>query len=537
MKTHFIFNYATLIDPDIIGLIRILIKNKFQVAVVSVDHPAIEIQKYLPDCPGVIVRGSEQNQVLKELYLQSASKIQELHYLTVVFGRYPLEQQVAEQLGFYAILVKKGQLKAIFKKLKIAAPHQLQYLPELKKIKHQHHYKMGYPASLFQWLRGKFTEDGITINEQQKKLAGDYLLDVGNFNFFINNPGDPFYPSENYLGHSCIFEQEIIKILGRYYGLPETQARGFVTSGGTEGNFSGLWWARNFFKKDKIVVYYSSASHYSIAKIADQLRLHSVIVPAKLTEEMDLDAFLAAIKLHMKKNPQTPIIVNANAGTIKKGAIDDVQAMHEILQQEVVKLGGKFSLHLDAACLGAVIPLIKPYGQHIQNYFSELTVNTIAISTHKFFGTNNIGGIILTHRDFLESSHYSSNDEIGYVGKIHDITPSGSRSGNLTLQLHNLLYILDVHTDCCRLKKLLHQTQQNCAYLYQQLSALHGPEKILWLKNSFSIVFPKPSPKLMRKYSLMPISTDQVGAYGLFNLTKSLIDEFIEEYKHDNNFH
>ncbi len=533
MKTHFIFNFTTLIDSDIISLIRILLENKFPVTVVSVEQPAIEIEKHLIACGKVVVRGSEQGQDLRKLYMESASAIQELQYLTVVFAKNSFEQQAAEALGFYVILLAHQDLKKNFKKLKIAFPYQLQYLPEIKKIENVHKYKMGYPASLFQWLRGKYTKEGVKLNRNEKKISGEYLLDFGNFNFFINNPGDPFYPSENYQGNSCIFEQEIIKILAHYYGLPTEQARGFVTSGGTEGNFSGLWWARNHLRSEKVAVYYSSASHYSIYKIARQLKLQSFIIPAKATEEIDLDLFAKAIILHMKKHPQTPIIVNANAGTIKTGAVDDLPAMKKILEIEVVAKGGKYSLHLDAACLGAVLPLVKPYGEQIRNYFAELSIDTIAISTHKFFGTNSVSGVILTRKEFLESSRYSQEDEIAYVGRIHDITPSGSRSGNHALQIHNIFYMLDLHTDCSRLKKLLEQTQKNCAYLYQQLSAIQGPEKIIWLKNSFSIVFPKPSLGLIQKYSLMPVSTDSVGIYGLFNLTKNLMDEFIEEYRRE----
>ena len=329
----------------------------------------------------------------------------------MVFDDGDKSSRLAEELGFYVINIKYKSLQKIFKILKVTEPHQLQYLPEIKKIKNCLKYKMGYPASIYQNLYGEFSNTGLVLKKKTQKLDGEPLLDLGNFNFFINNPGDPFFLSKNYLGHTCIFEQDIINILGRYYGLPDSTARGFVTSGGTEGNFSGLWWARNNLiarmaikspgKTSRVAIYFSSASHYSIIKIAGQLGLEPHVIPARITEEINMEKFTAAIKTHMRKNPQIPIIVSANAGTIKTGAIDNVPAMKKILENEVRKKGGYYFMHLDAACMGAVLPLIKPFGPNIKNYFTGLGISTIAISAHKFFGTSSVCGIILTTKKFL----------------------------------------------------------------------------------------------------------------------------------------
>ena len=108
--------------------------------------------------------------------------------------------------------------------------------------------------------------------------------------------------------------------------------------------------------------------------------------------------------------------------------------------------------------------------------------------------------------------------EIAYVGKIHDITPSGSRSGNNVLQIHNLFYQLDLHTDRKRLKQILAQCQKNCEYFYERLITVFSEKKVLWLKNSFSIIFPRPSDFLIQKYSLMPVPDNRVSVYGLVNL-------------------
>lgn len=244
MKTHFIFNSSVLAYPRILQLINVLIKNNFPVAVISNRLETRKLKQTLL-LPKLTLIGADQGHNLRDLYLQACPADAELRYLTVVFDCESEFSVVAEELGFYVINIKNKKLQEIFKKLKVTEPHQLQYLPEIKKIKDFLNNKIGYPLSIYQYLHGEFTDTGITLNKKSKKIAGEPLLDLGNFNYLINNPGDPFFLSKNFSGHTCIFEQDVINILGRYYGLPDLAARGFVTSGGTEGNFSGLWWARN----------------------------------------------------------------------------------------------------------------------------------------------------------------------------------------------------------------------------------------------------------------------------------------------------
>lgn len=540
MKTHFIFNQSLLSNSEIILLIRGLVKNNFPVSIISDQMRTAQLRKKNLGLKQVNFVGRDQGETLHELYLAASPQIAELRYLTVVFADTLESSRAAKKLGLYVIRLKNHNLDKALKKFKINAVHQLQYLPEINKIQNFLQNKLGYPASIMQYLHGVFTKTGVKINQQSKKLLGEPVLNLGNFNFFINNPGDPFILSDSFIGHTCVFEQEIIDILGQYYGLPAKIARGFVTTDGTEGNFSGLWWARNNLRmkfaqqlnpQTPIALYFSAASHYSLGKIAEQLDLQTHIIPTEPTEVINLEIFAREIKRHMQETPQIPLIVSANAGTTKTGAIDDILQIKRLLESVVSSQGGHFIIHLDAACIGAVLPLLRPYGDQVKNYFSDLNISSIAISGHKFFGMASICGIVLTTHDYLAQCINKNNPEISYVGHIHDITPSGSRSGNNVLQLHNILYMLDVHTDRKRLKKVLHQCQINCEYFYRKLLTLFVQEKILWLKNSFSIIFPRPSHGLIRKYSLMPIADDRVGIYGLVNLEKKLIDQFIAEYK------
>ena len=517
MKTHFIFNYSVVRQKGVLALIHDLMAHRFPVTIVS---PKKKLRLDTSIFPKIL--GGEVSSHLEELYLLASPKSDESRYLTLVFCQDKAEINAAQKLGFAFINLKKTPLEKIAKKLQVLASYQWQYVPEINKIKTYLKCKLGYPTSLYQ---------SLSHIRNVSNLSTSPFLDIGNFNYFINNPGDPFFLSQNYMTHSCLFEQEVIRMLGKFYGLSALEARGFVTSGGTEGNFSGLWWARDFFGKKRTAVYFSTAAHYSVAKIAEQLNLEAYPIAVAADETLDIDAFNVAIKNHMQHSPTVPLIVSANAGTVRYGAIDDVPAIKKILDQQVVSRGGKYIIHLDAACSGAVLPLMKPFGKNIKNYFTELGISTLSISGHKFFGLTDICGVILTTQEFLDHSTRPENKKIAYVGQIHDITPSGSRSGNNVLQMHNIFYNLDMHRDRARLKELLKLSLRNCTYFYKRICQLLGDNQVVWLKNSFSIIFSSPSFDLVRKYSLMPIPGNKAGVYGLINLTPELTDQFIKEYQ------
>lgn len=507
------------------ALIHELLAHRFTVTIVSTHCRIDEIEQNkfkAKKSPKIL--GCERSSHLEELYLQSSPKPDESRYLTLVFGQSAKEIHTAQKLGFAFINLNKTPLAQISKKLQILASYQWQYVPEINKIKTYLFHKLGYPASLYQ---------SLTHIRNVSNLSATPFLDIGNFNYFINNPGDPFFLSQNYMSHSCLFEQEVVRMLGKFYGLSAAEARGFVTSGGTEGNFSGLWWARDFLATKRTALYFSTAAHYSVAKIAEQLKLEAYPIAAAADETLDINAFHEAIKKHMRHFPKVPMIISANAGTVRYGAIDDVPAIKQILDRQVLSRGGKYIIHLDAACAGAVLPLLKPFGKNIKNYFTELGVSTLSISGHKFFGLTDICGVILTTQKYLDHSTRPENKKIAYVGQIHDITPSGSRSGNNVLQMHNLFYNLDMHRDHAKLKETLKLSLQNCRYFYKSICQLLGERQVVWLKNSFSIIFPTPSFDLVRKYSLMPIPGNKAGVYGLINLIPALTDQFVKEYREE----
>lgn len=435
-------------------------------------------------------------------------------------------------------------------------------------------HKMGYPVSLLSYL-------GV-INNEILGIKPDSLANV-----LLNNVGDPFKDSETSLMEVKKHERELIFMLERFYGMPKNTTRGYVTTGGTEGNFAGLWWSKRYLinlllpqlielddaiklkikeekelnvqlvkipkndfepraiqlqkiidirdtigvYKDKLqqlltptVFYTKGHTHYSIPKIAEILRLNIREVQPNADGSMDLAILKRELILHLGAHPRSPIIIIANIGTTITGAIDDVpgikKAMDELSQKP------SYTIHLDGALTGFVMPVLKPFGE-IQNYFTDLGVNTLAVSAHKYPGLSQPCGILLAKRDFFEKAFEKSERSIDYVGNILDVTITGSRSGLNVLMFYNALKTLELDKDAAFLKKLVQENLQMADYLYKELIKLYGAEKVSYPYH-FNVTFPKPSMSLAKKYQLM-VTGERATICVLTNITKELVDRFIRD--------
>src|SRR5438045_2513352 len=107
------------------------------------------------------------------------------------------------------------------------------YKALLRYVNHLAAHKLGYPVSLLTYL-------GV-VNNQELGIKYGSLANV-----LLNNVGDPFKDSETSLLEVKKHERAIIMILEKFYGLKPDEARGYVTTGGTEGNFAGLWWSKRY---------------------------------------------------------------------------------------------------------------------------------------------------------------------------------------------------------------------------------------------------------------------------------------------------
>lgn len=434
--------------------------------------------------------------------------------------------------------------------------------------------KMGYPVSLLTYL-------GVVDNRMLGIKTGSLA------NVLLNNVGDPFKDSETSLLEVKKHEREIIFILEKFYGLPQNDARGYVTTGGTEGNFASLWWSKRYIINNSIdtivakdnliklkqkeelqlqaelakipndqyqiriehlqkiidaknsiteiksitqqlitptVFYCKDHTHYSIPKISEVLRLNIRPVQANEDGSINLNELKKELLLHVGAYPHSGVIVIANIGTTITGAVDDVPAINKILK-EIMPIPN-FTIHMDGALAGFVLPILKPFGD-IKNYFSEIGVNTLAVSAHKYPGLSQPCGIILAQKDFFNKAFEKTERSVEYVGNIVDVTIAGSRSGLNVLMFYNALHALGMDKGYEKLTRMVEENMEHASYLYKRLIELYGAENVRYPFH-FNVIFPRPSKELARKYQLM-LTGDHATICVLTNITKKLIDQFIKD--------
>jgi histidine decarboxylase len=438
--------------------------------------------------------------------------------------------------------------------------------------------KLGYPVSLLTYLG---VLDNQILGIRPNSLA----------NVLLNNVGDPFKDSETSLMEVKKHERVVISILEKFYGLHENEIRGYVTTGGTEGNFAGIWWSKRYLintvlpslveRDDKIklqlkeeqerlaelskislndyqrraiqlqkildirnsisenrgvvqqlltptVFYTRGHTHYSIPKIAEILHLNIRPVEPNSDGSMSISNFKKELLIHLGAYPFSPVIVIANIGTTITGAIDDVPEIKKSIEGMQTKL--VYTIHMDGALTGFVLPVLKPFGE-VKNYFDAIGVNTLAVSAHKYPGLSQPCGIILARRTFFEKAFEKSERSIDYVGNIVDVTITGSRSGLNVLMFYNALRTLGLHKNTDKLKEMVQANLRDAKYLYDELVKIYGKDKVHYPYH-FNVMFPKPSMTLAKKYQLM-ITGEIATICVLTNVNKELIDKFIVDLKID----
>lgn len=479
-------------------------------------------------------------------------------------GSNNIELERLQAQGAYAVALSVSDMLEQFR---IRNYYQIQYLPYAIYLK-TFRKKVGYPASLLDTLCGRFVRPHLAFDgvEEQDDLVDSELvgmeeecrvvldpnsrriiprdvlgIEPGSLaDVYINNVGWPADKVPTYRFHTRGLEMDIVRIFNRYYRIPTGTMRGFVTTGGTEGNFTGIWWQRDQLRKvsngEGPILVASEQAHYSIRKAAQQLDIEIVTVATDDTGGIDCKDLERTLENQAMTHPARPVLMVVNLGTTQTGAIDDLPMVHSLLSRKVPNQC--FSIHADAASLGAILPIIKPFGPNV-NYFSDWNVKTIAISGHKFFGSVTICGLLLTTESFLNECFNPNDVGVEYVSGLHDIIPSGSRNGFHVVSFHNTICGLYMHTDCRRLRAIVHQCYRNVEIFVNGMRSLVGIDKIIQPKFSLQVCFPRPSENLMIKYSLMPVNLRKenriplAGVCILINVTEAVIEHFMKDYARD----
>lgn len=338
------------------------------------------------------------------------------------------------------------------------------------------------------------------------------------FNFLkfpINNIGDPFAAKSNLKVNTHKIERHVVDKLATLFKAVKNEHWGYVTNGGTEGNLYGIYLARELYPNG--IVYLSDQTHYSAMKNLRILRMPYVMIKSYDNGEIDYEALHTAIKENLEKGP--PILF-VNIGTTMKGAIDDLNKIREILTSEKIE---KYYIHCDAAYYGMVLPFVP---KHLSKPFDfSAGIDSIAISGHKMIGSPIPCGVVITKKAHVNKI----KNTIEYVG-INDTTISGSRNGITPLFLwHELV---------CARKNHFNSKVKECFIKADYIIEHFNKSGVKAWKNpsSLTIVLPRPSVKLARKWQL-PTQGNICCMIALPQLTYKIINQFIKEFVTDYKMH
>ncbi len=220
--------------------------------------------------------------------------------------------------------------------------------------------------------------------------------------FLETNLGDP----ELFPGTTEI-ESKLITFVSDLLHTPKS-GMGLIVSGGTEGNITAMWIAKQLSGKKEIIL--PDSAHFSFQKIASLMDIKLVKVP--LTQDYTMDIS----KLKDKINENTAAILGI-AGSTELGTIDPIPELSDICLDE------NLFFHVDAAFGGYAIPFLKELNYDIPEFDFQLKgVSTISIDAHKMgYSAIPLGTLLVRDRTWLneisvDSPYISSKKQAGMPG-------------------------------------------------------------------------------------------------------------------------
>ena len=321
--------------------------------------------------------------------------------------------------------------------------------------------------------------------------------------YCANNVGDPFHDS-NFQSNTHEMEREVIDIFADLMRLPREDAWGYVTSGGTEGNMYGLYMGREAFPDG--IAYFSQDTHYSVVKILRLLKMRNIMIKSQDNGEIDYDDLYETVRI----NRDVPAIFVANIGTTMKGAVDDVGRIQGIVDDLAIT---SYYIHADAALSGMILPFVE----EPQPYGFDAGFDSVAVSGHKMIGSPIPCGVALTRREYVGRVARS----IEYVGVL-DTTLTGSRNAITPLMLWYALRqrgldgVRDAVRECVDVAK----------YAVSRFNDSGIPA---WRnRNSVTVVFPRPSDEVVRKWQLAPYE-DIAHLITMPHVTREKVDMVVDD--------
>jgi aromatic-L-amino-acid decarboxylase len=277
-------------------------------------------------------------------------------------------------------------------------------------------------------------------------------------------------------------ERQIVQWMRELFGFPETASGLFVT-GTSMANLIAVLVARDAALgfdvrragvgagKKRLTAYTSAAAHGSLRKAfdcsglgGDALRL----VPVDHKHQMNLAALKRMIESD-RRGGETPFLVAGTAGTVDIGAIDDLDGLADVAQEE------RLWMHVDGAygALGILAPEIAPRLAGIE------AADSLAFDFHKWGQVPYDAGFVLVrdgelHRKaFAAPAAYLEREARGLAGSSAwpcDFGPDQSRGFRalktwFTLKVHGLHALGESIARTCELARHLERRVNDSAEL------------------------------------------------------------------------
>ena len=350
------------------------------------------------------------------------------------------------------------------------------------------------------------------IQSQAKTAVGyptnhlfDYSALYPFLSYSVNNVGDPF-ESTNYRLNTMEIEREVIHFFAELTKLPEDQAWGYVTNGGSEGNLYGVFIGRETLPG--AMVYYSEDTHYSVGKAMRLLNVRSIMIRRQKNGEFDYEDLRESIKLYR----DMPAIVFTTAGTTMTGAIDNVATIKGILNEFLID---RHYIHSDAALSGMILPFVKDAPE----WNFEHGIDSISISGHKFIGSPIPCGVVLAKRKNVERIARM----VEYVGAL-DTTITGSRNGIAPLFLW---YAIKRH-GLEGFRSMVKQCHEMADYAIEAMKRI-GVNA--WRnKHANTVIFPRPSKEVLDRWQIA-VHRDTGHIITMPHVTKEIVDRLISDMR------
>jgi tyrosine decarboxylase/aspartate 1-decarboxylase len=202
-------------------------------------------------------------------------------------------------------------------------------------------------------------------------------------------------------------ESRFVQFIADLLHAPATSG-GLIVSGGTEGNITAMWIARQLNGKNEIIL--PESAHFSFQKIGSLMNMKLMTVP--LTNN-----YIINVQAMKKKIGRNTAAVVGIAGSTELGTIDPIPEMSDFCADE------HLFFHVDAAFGGFVIPFLRELHYDVPDFDFRLKgVSTISIDSHKMgYAAIPLGTLMIRKKQWLDaisvaSPYISSEKQSGILG-------------------------------------------------------------------------------------------------------------------------